>query len=140
MITPQGGGLSAGAINVATGSLTAGSDGDIAFAWQNPHATAIIVERVVVDVTTAGAATSDVNVGAAETAVEVDQDDLIDGGAIDAIDTIDNISEAGTNGKATQRIDANGGTHDYITGTIETADAPALVGTYRVIYSVLSTV
>ena len=113
--------------------LSGGSAGDIAFAWQNPESSKIIVDRVILRVTNPGGsgATMDIGVASDES---TQSDNLIDGAAIDTAGVYDNIDDAGTNGKAKQIVDEKGGTNDYITGQIVGADSPDLEGSVYIHY------
>lgn len=123
---------------VAKGTLTAGNANAFAFAWQNPETTAIIVTRVVIDVTTKSAsAGSLLDVGPGATAT-THSDTLIDGLDIaTAVITADNITNKGDNGKSLCRLDVAGGTTAYITGQILAQSAAALVGKYYIFYTVI---
>jgi hypothetical protein len=125
------------ALKMDSGSLTAGSANDFCFAWQNPESVQIAVLRVIIDITTAGAATSVIDVGSAANAT-THSDNLLDGIDASAVATYNNIDDAGTNGKSVQILDEKGGTTDYVTGQILVADATSLVGTYRIFYAPLS--
>lgn len=124
-------------VKVASGDLTAGLANAFAFAWQNPEPGKILIERVKVDVTTAGGtATSVIDVGSAANAT-THSDNLIDGADLNAAALYDNINDAGTNGKARQKVDERGGATDYITGQILVANASSLVGKYYIEYIVI---
>lgn len=124
-------------IKVAKGTLTAGNANAYAFAWQNPESSKIIVQRAVVDVTTAGGtATSVLDVGSAADGT-THSDNLIDGADLNAVATYDNIDDQGTNGKSKAKLDENGGTTDYITGQILVANAASLVGKYYIEYMIV---
>jgi len=120
---------------VASGALTAGNANAFAFAWQNPYPTAIVVTRVVIDVTTAGGTVNSVlDVGSAADATTT-SNNLIDGMDLNTIGVYDNLDNPGTNGKAKQKVDANGGAIDWVTGQILVANAAALVGKYYICYT-----
>ena len=103
-------------------------------AWQNPESSAIIVVRIVIDRTTksAGACTADFGTAADGTTSSDILMDGVDVGATAAIE--DNIENKGTNGKARQRLDAKGGTTDYLTGSKATGAAAGLVGNAYISY------
>jgi len=126
-------------VKVASGALAGGNANAYAFAWQNPESVQILVVLCYLRVTAAGEATSVIDVGSAGDAT-THSDNLIDAGALDGTPTfyLNNINDGGTNGKAMQILDAKGGTTDYITGQILTANAPNLAGTYNIIYVPLS--
>lgn len=127
----------AGGLKVAKGTLAGGAANAFAFAWQNPESSAILIDRVIIDITTQGAtATSVMDVGIVANATST-ADTLIDGVALTATGTFDNITDKGSNGKSRGKVDANGGTNDYITGKILVANAAELVGKYYIIYTVV---
>ncbi|MBI5954454.1 MAG: hypothetical protein HY865_22585 [Chloroflexi bacterium] len=131
---PQGYTGFAGDMKVAKVALTAGNANAFAFAWQNPESSKILVTRVLIDRTTAGGTGSSVlNVGPGATATTA-SDTLIDGLDLNATGIADNISNIGTNGLSTAKLDENGGTTDYITGQILAANAASLVGNAYIFY------
>jgi hypothetical protein len=75
-------------------------------AWQNPEAVSVIVTRIVVnrEVASAGACTADI--GQTATSATTSSDNLIDGVSLNATGLVDNINDAGTNGKARQLVAA----------------------------------
>ncbi|HMZ31440.1 MAG TPA: hypothetical protein PLY13_02985, partial [Methanoregulaceae archaeon] len=123
-------------IQVARADLTAGLENAFAFAWQNPEATAILVHRVLVDVTAvAGTAGALLDVGTAGNAT-THSDNLLDGLDIQAATGLfDNIEDKGSNGKTRQRLDAKDGTTDYITGQILAAAGSSLAGKVYIYYT-----
>lgn len=123
-------------ISVASGALTAGLANAFAFAWQNPHNYAIMAREVVIDRTTAGGtATSVLDVAVVADATSTG-DTIIDGLDLNATGVANNIINFGTNGtKLPHKVDANGGTNDFITGKILVANASALVGKYYIFYT-----
>lgn len=104
--------------------------------WQNPETSAILVTRFIVDVTTeaTGAANGDFGSDGDGTGTS---DDLIDGADIGtAAAVFDNVDDQGTNGQSVIRLDANGGTTDFITGTAS-ADPADIVGNVYISYTVV---
>ena len=130
--------VDAAGLKVAKGTLAGGLANAFSFAWQNPESSAIVVSRVVIDVTTVGAVSGallDVGPGATAT---THSDTLIDGLDITtAVITADNITNKGSNGLSLCKLDAAGGTTDYITGQILVQAAAALVGKYYIFYTVV---
>lgn len=119
---------------IAKVALTAGNTNAYAFAWQNPEASKIVVERVLVRLATAGGtATSVLDVGVVANATST-SDTLIDGLDLNTTGLFDNIVDKGTNGKARQLVDEKGGTNDYVTGKILVANAAAVVGDVYIVY------
>lgn len=127
--------LRPGVMRVAKVALAPGNANAFSFAWQNPEASAIIVHRVIVDRTTAGGTASSVlDIGTAANATTA-SDNLIDGLDANATGVADNIDDQGTNGKSRQRLDANGGTTDFITGRILVQNAASLAGNAYIYYT-----
>ena len=123
------------AFKVAKVALTAGVANAFAFAWQNPESNAVLVTRVIVDITTAGGtATAVMDVGvvanATSTAADIFNDIDLNSAAIS-----DNLLVAGTGQGGVHKLDENGGTTPYITGKILTEKAEALVGNVYIIYT-----
>ena len=108
----------------------------IAFTWQNPEDKEIIIDRVILDITTAGDATSVMDVGIVADATAT-ANNLLQGVPISAIAVKDNINDGGTNGKAKGKMDKAGGSNDYITGKVLTAGAPNLAGYVYIFYLTL---
>jgi hypothetical protein len=106
------------------------------FAWQNPETTKIIVSRVILHVfdnETVGVGTlMDIGVAANGT---TSSDTLIDGVALTAVDIFDNITDKGTHGKTVAVVDENGGTNDFITGTVNTATGASFTGCVYIYYT-----
>ena len=76
-------------------------------AWANPEAVAIIVDRVELDRTTKSTGASTLNIGTTAVSATTASDNLVDGvdsGATEGVE--DNINDAGTNGKARQKLAA----------------------------------
>ena len=102
------------------------------FSWQNPESVAVLA-TVIIDVTTVATGAANIDAGAAASAT-TSSDTLIDGGDIGtAVVRLNTIDNKGTNGKGFQRLDAKGGTTDFVTGTAS-ADSSGLVGNVYIIY------
>lgn len=102
--------------------------------WQNPEATAIIITRVVLDVTTKSTGASTIDVGTTATSATTSSDNLIDG--VDsgtAVICADNIVNGGTNGKAIQKLAAG----KWVTLDEASGDVTGLVGVLYVHYTVV---
>lgn len=117
--------------------LTAGVADAIAFAWQNPHNYEIFVDRVILDITTAGgSATAVMDIDVVDAATDTG-DDIIDGADINAAAYYDslNSTDNGTNGDGkVLKMSAKAGSTDYVTGKILVADAASLVGNVYIHY------
>jgi hypothetical protein len=100
-------------------------------AWQNPEATAIIITRIVLDRTTKSTGASTINVGTTAVSATTSSDNLIDGvdsGATEGAE--DNINDAGTNGKARQKLAAG----KWVTFTSASGDVTGLVANAYIHY------
>ena len=120
-------------------ALTAGIQDVIALAWQNPNNYEIIVDRVIVDITTGGgtaSATLDIDVVGDATSTG---DDIFDGidisssttGIYDSLNATDHGAQG--EGKV-WKMDEKDGTNDYITAKILDANASDLVGNVYIHY------
>lgn len=128
--------LATDCMKVAEVALAGGAANAFALAWQNPESVAILVTRILVDITTAGGtATAVLDVGPAASAT-THSDTLLDGVDANATATYDNLlaDDAGTNGLTSAKLDENGGTTDYITAQILTEAATDLVGNAYIFY------
>lgn len=121
-------------IRRASGALGEADTGGGVVSWQNPEDVAIIVTRLVLDITTKATAACTLDAGPGATATTV-SDTLIDGlDANAAAGVFDSIEDQGTNGKSTARLDENGGTTDYLTVSKKTGAAAGIVGSYHIFY------
>jgi hypothetical protein len=112
--------------SISEGDLTPGAANAFCFAWQNPHAAAITILEVILDITTAGGtALSVIDVGSAANGT-THGDDLINDADANAI--------ALHRSTALVKLAANGGATDWITGQILTQDALLLAGKYYIRY------
>lgn len=102
------------------------------FAWKNPEGTAILVTRTVLDVTTQSTSACTADVGTAADGV-TSNDGLINGVSLATAGVLDNLGNAGTNGKARQRV-ASGA---YVTGSVASGASAGLVGSALIAYVVL---
>ena len=98
--------------------------------WQNPEAVGVLA-AVVIDVTTVQAAqTADVGVDGDGTGTS---DTLLDGVSLATAGALSSFANGGTNGVAFRKVDAKGGTSDYITATASGTPS-ALVGYGYIVY------
>jgi len=127
--------IASGEEMIAEGALVPGNANAFAFAWQNPYPTAVLVTRVIIDVTTpGGTALSVLDVGIAADAT-THSDNLVDGMDLNTAGLYDNLDNPGVNGKSKQKLAANGGANDWVTGQILVANAAALAGKYYIYYT-----
>lgn len=126
--------LNRGGLKKATGALAAVDTAGGVFAWQNPEDGYILVEHVVLNVTTKTTAACTVDVGTTATNATTLSDTLIDGKDINAAAGIfTNDESAGTNGKPFKRLAAG----KWVTGSVASGASAGLVGTYEIYYRVL---
>lgn len=112
-------------VKVARVALAAVDTGGGVFAWQNPEAGSILVERVILDVTTFTSGASTVDVGTTATSATTLSDNLIDGVSLaTAAKQVDNLGDAGTNGKTRQKL----ATGKWVTGSVASGASAGLVG------------
>lgn len=123
-----------GGVKLVSMALTAGAADSIAFAWQNPENTAILIQRILVDITTAGGSASSVMDIGPTTSATGTAKTLMEGLDLNTTGLFDNIDDQGTGGAATARLDENGGTTDYVTGKILDANATSLAGNVYIEY------
>lgn len=108
------------------------------FAFQNPHSSAIFVSRVILNVTTEATSgcTADIGVAADATTLSDTLMDAVNVGA--AVINADNIQNSGSSGHAVGRkVDAKGGSNDYITGSVASGASSGIVGQVTIEYTVL---
>lgn len=114
-----------GAYKVALTAATTNAAGGV-LSLANPEGAAIIVTRLVLDITTnsTGAATVDAGIAADGS---TSADNLIDGQSVaTAAKVLDNISDGGTNGKARQKWGAT----QYLTITASATTAGMVGNAY----------
>lgn len=123
-------------VRVVKGDLVDGIADTFAFTWQNPESTAVLVQRVVVDVATqaTAAAVMDVGVVASATATAAT---IFDDLTLDSVAVYDHMLVSGTGAGGVHKVDANGGSNDWITGKILTQSGADLVGKYYIEYVVV---
>lgn len=121
-------------ITQVSGALAAGLVNTYAFTWQNPESVAVLVERVIIDITTAGGtATAILDVGVVANATSTAAD-IVNDLDLDATGICDHMLVAGAGLGGVHKVDENGGTNDWITGKIITEAASSLVGKYYIQY------
>jgi len=129
--------VDAAGLKVAKVAVAGGLQNAIAFAWQNPESSAIIVTKCILRITTQGATSNALmDIGPCASATGTG-DTLLDGVAVTATGTFDNLTDKGTHGLLQVVVDENGGTNDFITGKIIDAAAAALVGKVYIFYTVV---
>lgn len=115
-------------------ALAAVDTGGGVFSWQNTEeSSAIIILRVVLDVTTASSAACTVNVGTTATSATTSSDNLIDGVDVNsAAGVFDNITEKGTNGKSRQKLADDA----WVTASVASGASAGIVGSAYIEYMV----
>lgn len=94
-------------------TMTAATGNAAALSWGNPTGGRIIVQSVIIDITTATGATTTIDVGVDSAGTGTD-DTLIDGADTTAAGVISSIDNGGTNGKAARALTSS----EYVTGSI----------------------
>jgi len=98
--------------------------------WQNPENVGILA-AVVIDITTVQSAqTVDVGTDGDGTGTS---DTLLDGASLATAGAISSFADAGSNGASFRKVDAKGGTTDYITATASGTPS-SLVGYAYIVY------
>lgn len=118
-------------VRVASGTLTAGAQHAEIFSWQNTVVSGdIVIWLILIDITTASTPAAKINCGQAAT--DIESDDMIDGGALNATGVINSIINPGTNGKGAQHVADD----EYVTGYEDNSAASTdLVGKYYIFYT-----
>lgn len=102
--------------------------------WQNPESSAIIILRIIYDVTTNSTGASTTDIGTTATSATTASDNLIDGlDSGSAAIVADNLINGGTNGKASQKL-ASG---KWVTFKEASGDATGLVANAYIEYVVI---
>ncbi|MDT5061522.1 MAG: hypothetical protein QOH63_1981 [Acidobacteriota bacterium] len=115
-------------VKVALAALDTGGG---VFSWQNPESGAIIVLRVILDITTVANAACTLDVGTTPTSAATLSDNLIDGLDVrTAVGVFGKDDGADANGKAQQRL-ASG---KWVTGSKASGAAAGLVGNAYISY------
>jgi len=121
-------------IKYLSGALTAGAStsGGATLSLANPEGVDLIVDRLILDITTGstGAATLDAGIAANGT---TSNDTLIDGTNAQTVGTADNIKQGGTNGVSSKKWTSS----QFLTIT-PSATTAGMVGRYYVSYTRLS--
>ena len=118
-------------------ALSSGNANAFAVAVQNPESVDVIIVRCIVDITTAGGTASsvlDIDVVGDATSTGDDIFDGVDANATGISDSL-NSTDNGTNGEGKSwKWDKKGGTNDYVTAKILTANAASLAGNLYIQY------
>lgn len=110
---------------IAKVDLGAADTGGGVLAWQNPESTSIIIDRIMLNVTTKSSAACTLDVGTTATSATTSSDNLLDGVDVGtAAGLFDNITDGGTNGKSRQLL-ASG---KWVTASKASGAAAGLVG------------
>lgn len=122
------------AVKVARVALAAVDTAGGVFAWQNPEASAVLVHRVLLDVTTKTTGACTLDAGMTATSATTLADNLIDGQDINAATGVfDNIDNQGTNGTSKQKVAAG----KWVTGSVASGASAGLVGFAYIFYTII---
>ena len=115
-----------------SGSLTASDTAGALFSWQNKEGVAVIVDSVLVDVTTAATSgTATVDIGYTATSAATSADNLIDGADVSTNAIVyNNIVHAGTHGSGAYHVAAG----KWITASQKTGALAGIAGRYYLHY------
>jgi len=122
-------------VKVAKVALAAVNTAGGVFAWANDEGASIIVQRVILDVTTKATGACSLDVGTTATNATTLSNNLIDGVDVNAAAGVfDNLDNAGTDGKSKQKLAAG----KWVTGSVVSGGASAgLVGFAYIEYVVI---
>lgn len=111
---------------IAVVELADANTGGGVLSWENEEDTAIIITRLIVDVTTESTAACTVDFGTTAVNATTSSDNLLDGVDVAAVAMFDNLdaNDVGTSGKTKQKLAAG----DWVTGSMAGGDATDLVG------------
>ena len=121
-------------VKVAKVPLAAVDTGGGVFSWQNDEGASIIVQRIILDVTTKTTGACTIDVGTTAVNATTSSDNLIDGLDINAATGVfDNITDKGDNGKSKQKL-ADG---KWVTASKASGASAGLVGFAYIEYVVI---
>lgn len=134
-VTAAAADINRGVLKKATGALAAVDTGGGLFSWANPEGKTILIDHVVLIVTTKTTGACSADVGVTATNATTLSDTMIDGKDINAAaGTFTSDESAGTNGKQGRRCLSG----KWVTGSVVAGGASAgLVGSYEIYYRVL---
>jgi hypothetical protein len=113
-------------------ALNAVDTGGGIISWVNPYGLAIIVFKLVIDVTTIASGACSADFGTTVASATTVSDNLIDGLDVHtSTGTFATIDQAGANGKERQKL-ASGG---WVTGSKDTGASAALVGSAYIFHA-----
>jgi len=118
---------------VARVALAAARTGGGVLGWANPEGVSILINSVMLDITTQSTGASTIDVGTTATNATTSSDNLIDGVSGAAIALVNNGSDGGTNGKTRQKL-ASG---KWVTASEASGDVTGIAGYAYIEYWVL---
>ena len=121
-------------VKVVKVPLAAVDTGGGVFSWQNNEGASIIIQRIVLDVTTKATGACTIDVGTTDTSATTSSDNLINGLDVNAAAGVfDNITDKGVNGKSKQKL-ANG---KWVTASKASGATAGLAGNAYIEYIVV---
>lgn len=127
-------GVKTAVVSLTGAAIHAGTGGVIA--WQNPEASAILIQRVILDLATVSTGAATLDVGVTEVSATTTSDTLLDGvdanAATGVFDSMNAALDAGANAKAQKLAAAK-----WVTIDEKTGDATGLVGKLYIQYVVI---
>lgn len=116
---------------IAWGTLGAADTGGGVISWQNNEGQAILITRIVLDVTTKSSAACTLDIGTTATNGTTSSNNLLTGVDVGtAAGQFDNINDAGASGKAKQKL----ASATWVTASKASGAAAGLVGTFYIEY------
>jgi len=120
-------------VNIARVALGVLDTGGGVLAWQNPEAVAIVIDRVELDVTTISTGAGTLSVGTTAVSAATLSANLIDGLDVHVAGLYDNIGDAGTLGKAKQKLAVG----KWLTGSKASGAMAGLAGYAYIHYHII---
>lgn len=121
-------------VKVARVPLVASDAAGGLFSWQNKDARDVIVQRILLDIITPSTGACTADFGQTATSGTTSSDNLIDGASLaTAAKLLDNLGDAGTNGKAKQKVVSG----KWVTGSVASGASAGVVGFAYIEYVVV---
>ena len=114
-----------------SGDLTASDTAGAVFNWTNTEGCAVLVDKILIDITTASTSACTLDAGYTATSTATSSDTMIDGVNANSTAVYNSMKEAGT-GNAVWVVRAASG--KYITCSKKTGAAAGLAGKYYIHY------
>ena len=121
-------------VKVAKVALGAANTGGGVLSWANPESSTIMIQRILLNITTKATGACTIDVGTTDTNGTTSSDNLIDGlDTHTAAGLFDNYDDSGTNGKTKQLL----ATGKWVTGSKASGAAAGTVGFAYIEYVII---